>query len=185
MTIEEELDKLEDDIRRLKIEYEVYLNGGSKRPPRDSVFRIEFVIKRFASEWAELTLSQRFRFDSLARKYAISHELWGRRLQEKEEGRGRYSAQKSQRAESTPDQSVRVVFSDPEKEPENLSRLLQAIVEARQQVGERVDNIDPKGFQKYVREKTKEIQQSLGCQKVQFSVIVEGGKVKFKAAKVA
>ena len=185
MTIEEELDKLEDDIRRLKIEYEVYLNGGSKRPPRDSVFRIEFVIQRLASEPAEMSLSQKFRFDSLARKYIINHELWNRKLQEKEEGRGRFAAQKWLRAESTPEQSVRVVFSDPEKEPENLGRLLRAIVEARQRVGERVDNIDPKGFEKYIREKTKQIQQSLGCEKVQFSVIVEDGKVKFKAAKVA
>jgi hypothetical protein len=185
VTVEEELDKLEDDIRRLKIEYEVYLNGGSKRPPRDSVFRVESVIKRYANEQSELSFSQRFRFNTLVQKYAVNHELWNRKLLEKEEGRGRFAVQKQREAESTADRSVRVVFSDPEKEPESLGRLLQAIVEARQQVGERVDNIDPKGFQKYIREKTKQIQQSLGCQKVQFSVLVEDGKVKFKAAKVA
>jgi len=183
VTVEEELDKLEDDIRRLKVEYEVYLNGGSKFPPRDSVFRIEFTIKRYASEPAEMNLSQRFRFDALTRKYTINHELWNRRLQEKEEGRGRFAGQKPRRAEPAPDQGVRVAFSDPEREQENIDRLLQAIVEARRRVGERVDNIDPKGFQKYICEKTRQIQQSMGCRKVQFSVIVEDGTVKFKAAK--
>jgi len=33
VTIDEELTKLEDDIRRLKIEYEVYFNGSTDRPP--------------------------------------------------------------------------------------------------------------------------------------------------------
>lgn len=185
MTIEEELEKLEDDIRRLKVEYEVYLNGGAKYPPRDSVFRIEFVIKRFYSDPPDMNLSQRFRFDALARKYAIHHELWTRRILEKEEGRGRYAGVKPRRAEFTLDEGVRVAFSDPEKEQDSVDRLLQAIVEARRMVGERVDNIDPKGFQKYICEKTRQIQKSMGCRKVQFSVIVEDGKVKFKAAKAA
>ena len=37
MTVDEEFNKLDDDLRRLKIEYEVYFNGGSPRPPRDTL----------------------------------------------------------------------------------------------------------------------------------------------------
>jgi hypothetical protein len=80
---------------------------------------------------------------------------------------------------------VRVVCSDPEKEPERVDRLLQAMVDAKRQAGERVDNIDPQVFRKFVREKTKEIKDYLGCERVQFSVTVEEGKVKLKAVKAA
>jgi hypothetical protein len=57
------------------------------------------------------------------------------------------------------------------------------MIEAKRQVGERVDNIDPLQFSKFVGDKTRQLKESLGCEKVQFSVSVEGGRVKFKAVK--
>lgn len=183
MTVDEELSKLEDDIRRLKVEYEVYFNGGSPRPPRDTVYRVEYVIKRYTSDQSKLNFSQRFRFTALVQKYAVNSELWRRKLQEKEEGRGRFAAQKRELEEMSTASGVRVVCTDPEKEPEKVDQLLKAMVEAKRQVGERVDNIDPAAFQRFVREKTKQLKDSLGCEKVQFSVTVEDGKVKFKAVK--
>ena len=57
------------------------------------------------------------------------------------------------------------------------------MISAQRKVGQKVENIDPARFQKYIRDKTKEIKAALGCDKVQFSVSVENGKVKFKAVK--
>lgn len=182
MTVDEELSKLEDNIRRLKIEYEVYFNGGSPRPPQDSVFRVEQVIKRYTSDASKLNFGQRFKFNQLVQKYAVNNDLWRKKLKEKEEGRGRF-AQKRAAEEVSPDGSVRVVCSDPEKEKDKVEQLLKAMVEAKRQVGERVDNIDPMAFSKFVRDKTKQLKDSLGCNKVQFSVSVEEGKVKLKAVK--
>ena len=183
MTVEEELNKLEDDLRRLKIEYEIYFNGGSKLPPRDTVYRVEIVIKRYNSDQSKLNFGQRFKFSSLVQKYAVNNELWRRKLQEKEEGRGRFVVRKHELEVVAGDGTVRVVCSDPEKEADKVDELLKAMVSARQQVGERVNNIDPLVFHKFVREKTKQLKESLGCAKVQFSVAVEDGKVKFKAVK--
>ena len=50
-------------------------------------------------------------------------------------------------------------------------------------MGERVDNIDPFQFNKFITEKTRQLRESLGCEKVQFSIAVEEGRVKFKAVK--
>lgn len=183
MTVDEELSKLEDDIRRLKIEYEVYFSGGSPRPPHDTVYRVEIVIKRYTADQSKLNFGQRFRFNSLIQKYAVNNQLWRRKLQEREEGRGQFAAQKRELEEMTAGGSVRVICSNPEKEPEKISQLLKAMVNAKRRVGERADNIDPLAFQKFVSEKTKQIKESLGCQKVQFTVTVEDGKVKFKAVK--
>lgn len=184
MTIDEELNKLEDDIRRLKIEYETYFSGGSPRPPHDTVSRVEIMIKRYMSDQSKMNFGQRFRFNALVQKYSVNSELWRRKLKEKEEGRGRFAQQRTAlEQQMKSDGSVKVAFADPEREKEKVDQLLKAMVDAKRQVGERVDNIDPMAFQKFVREKTKQLKESLGCDKVQFSVTVEEGKVKFKAVK--
>ena len=41
LTVEDYLARLEEDIRRLKIEYDVYFSGGTKRPPYDTKMRVE------------------------------------------------------------------------------------------------------------------------------------------------
>jgi hypothetical protein len=183
VTVDEELSKLEDDIRRLKIEYEVYFNGSVARPPRDMVYRVETLIKRYTSDQSKLNFGQRFRFNALVQKYSVNNALWRRKLQEKEEGRGRFGVQRTEGEEMPADGAVRVVCSNPEREAEKIDQLLKAIVDAKRHVGDRVDNIDPMAFQRFVQEKTKQIKDSLGCEKVQFSVSIEDGKVKFKAVK--
>src|SRR5690242_6148044 len=86
MTVEEELDKLERDLRRLKIEYEIYLNGNAKKPPHDTAFRVQTAIKRFSSETAKLNYRQRFKFNQLVQRHAVHSDLWRRKLKDKEEG---------------------------------------------------------------------------------------------------
>jgi len=183
VTIDEEITRLEEDIRRLKIEYESYFNGGTPRPPHDTVVRVELVIKRYMADLSILNFGQKFKFNALVHKYGVNNELWRRKLKEKEEGRGRFAQQSRLLERLSAGGPTQVVCSDPEREKEKVDLLLKAMVEARRQVGERVDNIDPLAFHKFVREKTKQIKESLGCDKVQFSVRVVDGKVKFKAAK--
>lgn len=183
MTIDEELSKLEDNIRRLKIEYEAYFSGGQPRPPHDTVFRVETTIKKFNDGVAKFGFGHRFRFNQLVQKYAVYSDLWRRRLKDKEEGRGAFGAQRREVEEKPADGSTRVVCSDPDKEKDKVDQLLKAMIEAKRQVGERVDNIDPYQFSKFVSEKTRQLKESLGCEKVQFSISVEEGRVKFKAVK--
>jgi hypothetical protein len=181
MSVDEELSKMEDGIRRLKIEYEAYFSGGTPRPPNDLVFRVETTIKKL-TDGTHMSFAQRYRFNQLVQKYAVNNDLWRRKLKEKEEGRGRFGAQRRE-VEARPAGAVEVVCADPEKEQEKVDQLLKAVVEARRQVGESVDNLDPLSFKKFLGEKTRQVKESLGCDKVQFSVSVEEGKVKFKAVK--
>lgn len=181
MTVDEEFNKLEDDIRRLKIEYEVYFNGGAPRPPSDIVFRVETVIKRYTSDQSKLSFPQRFRLTNLVQKYAVNAQLWRRRLQEKEEGRSVGSM--SRRSAVPASRMVRVVFSNPEAEGEKIDQLLQAMKEARKQVGDDGHQLDSTAFLRFMIEKTRQVKETLACESVRFSIYVEEGKVKFKAAK--
>lgn len=181
MTVDEELSKLDEGIRRLKIEYEAYFNGGAPRAPHDTVFRVETLIKKY-SDAGKMNFSQRFKFNQLVQRYAVHNDLWRKKLKAKEEGRGRF-ARRREVAEVPSDGVVRVTCSDPGSEKEKVDQLLKAVVEAKRAVGESVDNLDPMAFAKFVGDKTKQIRDSLGCEKVQFSVSVEEGKVKLKAVK--
>jgi Sec-independent protein translocase protein TatA len=183
VTVDEDFNKLDDDLRRLKIEYEVYFNGGSPRPPHDTLYRVENAIKRYSIDQSKLNHSQRFRFTSLAQKYAVNSNLWRRKLQEKEEGRSLTGPQKRLTELPVADGTVHVVFSDPDKEPEKVSQLLKAVQEARRQVGERANSLDAAAFHKLIKDKTRQVRDKQGCEKVQFSVSVDAGKVKFKATK--
>ena len=60
MTVDEELSKLEDDIRRLKIEYEIYINGASPRLPYDTLSRVETIIKRYSSDQLQIEFRPAF-----------------------------------------------------------------------------------------------------------------------------
>jgi hypothetical protein len=182
VTIDEELTKLDDSIRRLKIEYEAYFNGGQPRAPHDTVFRVESTIKKY-SDASKLNFGQRFRFNQLVQKYAIHNDLWRKKLKEKEEGRGRFGTRRREVEEKPADGAVHVTCSDPSVEKDKVDQLLKAVVDAKRAVGESVDNIDPVAFAKFVGDKTKQIRDSQSCDKVQFSVSVEEGKVKFKAVK--
>jgi hypothetical protein len=190
LTVDEELNKLEDDLRRLKIEYEIYFNGASPRPPNDMLFRVEIIIKRYSSDQSKLNLNQRFRFNSLVQKYSVQNTLWRRKLQEKEEGRTLAGHPKRSGAKlkgfqpSKPAHTpTRVVCADPDAESEKVAQLLDAMKRAKVQLGDSSGEINPKAFQKFIREKTQQVKDKLGCEKVQFSVYIEDGKVKFKATR--
>ena len=84
--IDEELGQLERDIRTLKIEYEQYFGGGRSRPPNDTVWRIEQMVKRYSERGADMSYGQRFRYNNLAQTYAKYQDIFRKRIKAKEEG---------------------------------------------------------------------------------------------------
>lgn len=179
MTVDEELSRLEENIRRLKIEYEAYFNGGTPRPPNDTIYRVEQVIRRYSGDVARLNAGQRFRFNQLWQRYSVYNDLWRKRLRSREEGRE--FGPRKRPTEAHP--ATQIVCSDPDREQAKVDQLLQALVDAKQRAGERTDDIDPARFQRFVREKTRQLKQEMGCDSVQFSVTIKEGRVRFTAVK--
>lgn len=90
VTVDQQLARLEEDIRRLKIEYDIYFNGGAKRAPYDTKNRVETMIKRLGDE-RSLTFAQRYHYNSLTARYNSFRELWRRAMKGREEGRNNIS----------------------------------------------------------------------------------------------
>src|SRR5271155_3026330 len=85
-TVDEDLNQMERDIRTLKIEYEQYFGGGRSRPPADTQWRVDSLIRRWAERVAELSTGQRFRYNNLNQTYAKYQDIWRKKLIQKESG---------------------------------------------------------------------------------------------------
>jgi hypothetical protein len=85
VTTDEELDLLDQQLRRLKIEYEVFFNNPAKRPPTDIEWKVLAIIRKF-SDSPRMSFSQRYKYNSMAQRYAIQSDLWRKKLRIREEG---------------------------------------------------------------------------------------------------
>jgi hypothetical protein len=83
-TVDEDLNQIERDVRTLKIEYEQFFGGGRSRPPTDTQWRVDTLVRRYAERVAELSSSQRFRYNNLTQTYAKYQDLWRKKLLQKE-----------------------------------------------------------------------------------------------------
>ena len=182
-TPDEQLTRLEEDIRRLRVEFDIFFNGGSKRPPYDTKGRVETVLKRLGDD-RTLTFAQRYRHNSLSSRYNAFRDLWRRTLQGREEGRDAASAARAQaKRESSPKEveAVSFVCADAHHEVEVLKNLYDSLLDAKRRCGEPTEDLSFPKFHRLIASKADGLKQQFGCEKVRFSVAVEGGHVSFKA----
>jgi hypothetical protein len=181
-TIEEQLTRLEEDIRRLKVEFDIYFNGASKRPPYDTKGRVDTLMKRIADDRA-LTYAQRYRYNSLASRYNSFRDVWRRIMQGREEGRDPVSAARANVKEdrSLKAEQVSFVCLDAHKEVEVVKSLYDSLLDAKRRCGEPTEDFSFPRFHRLIASKADGLKERLGCDKVEFSVVVESGHVSFKA----
>jgi hypothetical protein len=182
VTIDEQLFRLEEDIRRLKIEWDVYFNGGSKRPPYDTKGRVETLIKRLGDD-RTLNYAQRYRYNTLATRYNSLYQLWRRTIQGREEGRDPVAATRQQRRPEDIEPMARVTFTcgDPRKDVSTIKELYKAFLEAKSKCGEGTESMPFPKFHHLIATKTEKLKDRLGCERVRFSIDVQEGRVNFKA----
>ena len=77
--IDKLLGKLEDDVRRLKIDFDIFFNGSTKRPPLEARARLESQIKRVMDN-RSLSYAQRYKLNMLISRFTSYRELWRRTL---------------------------------------------------------------------------------------------------------
>ena len=181
-TPDEQLTRLEDDIRRLRIEFDIFFNGAAKRPPYETKGRVETLLKRLGDD-RTLTFAQRYRYNSLAARYNAFRDLWRRTMQGREEGRDPASAARAnaKRQTAVDVQPVSVVCADAHKEIDVVKSLYASLVDAKQRCGEPTEGFSFPKFHRLVAQKADGLKEKSGCKRVRFSVAVEDGHVSFKA----
>jgi len=182
-TPDEQLTRLEDDIRRLRVEFDIFFNGAAKRPPYDTKGRVETLLKRLADD-RTLTFAQRYRYNSLAARYNAFRDLWRRTMQGREEGRDAVSIHRANvHKEIDPRQvePVSFVCLDAHKEVDLVKNLYTSLIEAKRRCGEPTEDLSFPKFHRLIAAKADGLKEQLRCDRVRFSVAVENGHVSFKA----
>ncbi len=201
MTIDEELSLLDSQLRRLKIEYEIYFNNPTKKPPTDVEWKVLSLLRKFSE--GKLSFSQRYRYNEMAQRYAIYSDLWRKKSRIREEGYRRpqdalLSIQGLRPEEREPEHKAYGVgltgaaaapapehpfsmqCSDVKAEREQVEKLYQALTEAKTKAGEAVSgNLD--SFTSFVQKKTDQIRKQYGCHSVEYTVEMQEGQVRLKA----
>lgn len=179
-TIEDQLSRVEEDIRRLKVEFDVYFNGGTKRPPYDTKMRLESHLKRLADD-RSLNFAQRYHLNSLSTRYASFRELWRRTIQDREEGRGSAAPRASAREKAPPFERSEFACTDVRHDVQTVKGVYDKLMEAKRSCGEAAQDLSFAKFHRLVMERTEAMKEKLGSDRVTFSVDVDNGHVSFKA----
>lgn len=195
MTIDEELSLLDSQLRRLKIEYEIYFNNPTKKPPTDVEWKVLSLLRKFSE--GKLTFSQRYRYNEMAQRYAIYSDLWRKKSRIREEGYRRpqdalLSIQGLRHEEQEPQHKTfgtghaaagkpfTVECSDAGAERDQVEKLYLALTAAKTKAGEAVSgNLD--SFAAFMQKKTDQIRKQYGCHAVEYSVEMQEGQVRLKA----
>lgn len=210
MVIDEELTLLESHLRRLKIEYEVFFNNPTKKPPTDIEWKVLSLLRKFSDGGGRISFSQRYRYNAIAQRYAIYSDLWRKKARIREEGYRRpqdalLSVQGVRPEEHEPvhkvygvsqaalavvaaaavapakdERGFTVQCSDARSERDKVEKLYKALTEAKQKAGEDVAG-NMDNFASFVQKKTDQIRKQYGCHTVEYTVEVQDGKVRLKA----
>jgi hypothetical protein len=192
LTIDQELDLLDDAFRRLKVEYDIFFAGGAKRPPVDNESRMMAKI-RGLMENSRLNLAQRYRVQNAAQRFAVFTDLWRRkgrvkdrgfvRPEDKLLGVGGFGHVEEPRSylhlplasEREASESF-VLFSSDVFE---VVPLYESVVRARETTGQPLGAFD--SFASFVQLKTDSIRNQFKCEAVEYTVTVKDGQVRLKA----
>ena len=189
---DDELDKLDEDIRKLKNKYDQFFTGVIKVPPTFERHQVEIFIHEFNKQKMRDN-TRRFRFNTILSRYNQFRELWGRRMREREEGpldfRRRQAAMKADPApppppsearrgtSSAPDPYVRMT---PGANGEQIRRLYEEIEREHLKLG-RPANVTIDQLAAMVQKQTETIREKYRVNTVAFRVETIDGKVKLKA----
>jgi hypothetical protein len=192
---DQEMSKLEAEIKRLEAEYNMFFAGRLPRLPWETRTRVEALVKRYDRMNIRNT-AERFRFSTLQAKFQAFVDLWERQLKAKEEGRpirgrrGGAAPTAEPSTSSAPTRATRkddeapatrvvavTTLRDPAADADRMQALYEQLSAARKEAGEKP--VPFEAFKQVVRAQVNKL--STGQNEVAFRVAVQDGKVTLTA----
>lgn len=190
---DDELDRLEEDIRKVKNKYDQFFSGIQKVPPMQDRRNVEVFIHEMNKQKMRDN-TRRFRFSQLTTRYNQYREMWARKMREREEGplefKRRSAAMNapSEPVEAPPPPQARV--TSPNGDPyvklsersngEEVQRLYDQIEREHLKMG-RLPTITYDQLKDMVTKQSEIVRSRYNVNAVAFRIDVVDGKVKLKA----
>jgi hypothetical protein len=179
---EEDLTSLEESLRRLKVEYEIFFNGNRKRPPDDLRGRVEMLVAKL-SQAPNMGFSERYRLNTLVARFTMYRDLWRRNVSRLESGAvvpGRGSNPPKPKPGATAPDEVRIVIRDPLSEPGKVRTLYDTLVRLGGSRTQQAPRISYDQFATYVTGQAAAIRRKYNCSTVEFALALEADTIKFR-----
>lgn len=189
---DDELDKLEEDIRRLKNRYDQFFNGITKTPPSFERHQVEAMVHEISKQKMRDN-TRRFRFTTILSRYNQYREMWGRKMREREEGpldfRRRQAAMEASPV-APPPTATRVPVTSAGLDPyvrmtpgangEEIRKLYGEIERAHLEMG-KLPNMSLEQLASMIQKQSDVVRAKYNVKTVAFRVETIDGKVKLKA----
>lgn len=172
------LDRLEQAIDSLRVEFERFFAGGLATPPVELQEKVRKDLNRLRERTIN-NFAERFRMQQLEARFNSYHELQNRRMRVREEGRGPAKSGAPPPAAPRVDLEEGVVL-DERLEARNVEALYVGL--AQRGDGARYDL---ESFRSYLAQQLSAIHAKTGCREVRFRLALEDGKPKLKAKPIA
>jgi len=191
---DDELDKLEEDIRILKNKYDQFFGGLQRFPPMMDRRHVEVAIYEIGKQKMRDN-ARRFRYQQLLTRYNQFREMWGRKMREREEGPLEFRRRQAALSEPSeppppppPPAQPRVTSNGadpyvkvtPGTNGEAIRRLHDQIERENLKMG-RVSNVTVEQLTQMVEKQTELVRTKYHVSTVAFRVETVDGKVKLKA----
>lgn len=190
---DDELDKLDEDIRKLKNKYDQFFSGIQKVPPSHERHLVEVYIHELSRQKIRDN-ARRFRLSTTLSRYNQYREMWGRKMREREEGpldfRRRQAAlrQPSEPAQRERAAAPRVTSSDSDpyvklvagSNGEEIRRIYEKIEKEQQKLGKQA-GVTFDQLREMIEKQSEAVRARYKVSAVAFRVDVVDGKVKLKA----
>lgn len=188
---DDELDKLEEDIRKLKNKYDQFFTGITKVPPSFERHQVESYIHELSKKKIREN-ARRFRFNTIISRYNQFREMWGRKMREREEGpldfRRRQAAMTHQAPPPPPPAPPSV--TSPQADPyvrmaagsngDEIRKLYQEIERENLKMGKK-SNLSMEQLADMIQKQSEVVRSKYNVKTVAFRVETVDGKVKLRA----
>ncbi|HUO84324.1 MAG TPA: MXAN_5187 C-terminal domain-containing protein [Thermoanaerobaculia bacterium] len=190
--LHERIAQMEETLRKLKNQYDLFFGGSTKLPPSEEHKRFERAVREFATERIRDNTA-RFRFNNLQNKYTLLREMWSRRMREAEEGPLNYRQRLAALAAAveppeppapaappvTPGPADSYVWVGPETDGAAIRTLHEQISHAQETLG--APALSLQQVASMIDRQVESLRNRYGARGVGFRVEVVNGKLKLKA----
>jgi hypothetical protein len=175
---EEDLHVLDVKVKQLKLDYEQYFLGSRPREPGQLRGEVQKLIQLYSSTPIQNT-ALRFRFNSINSRFQAFKRQWDNILRQIEAGTYKRHVFKADLREkqrgaggAAPSDAAR---------PATGGDLFASYRDAALACGQDVSKLTPEKLERVISKQRDAVRQKLGCDDVDFRVVVQEGNVKLKA----
>ncbi len=170
--------KLEKMINDLKIEYENYFMGISKREPINLKQEVERIIRKMSAHSLGKT-SRNFKFKQLSARFRTYDQYWMRTVRKIEDGTYGRDRFKMALKDKSSIQSQAPARSGANEEA-HYKKLYSDLINAKLKCNEKISGLPFDKFKRLLKKQSADLKAKYNCNSVDFRVTIADGKTKIK-----